>query len=63
MIEYITDAPASEADAKERQQIFSNLIEAGLYKRETEEWQGEVYEPILVILKLVLAVNDLMEEA
>lgn len=40
------------------------LILLGRYWfRETEERQGEVHEPIFVVLKLVLAVNDLMKEA
>jgi hypothetical protein len=30
--------------------------------RETEEWQGEVHEPIFVVLEFFLAIDDLMGE-
>lgn len=40
------------------------LILLGRYRfRETEERQGEVHKSIFVVLELVLAVNDLMEDA
>jgi hypothetical protein len=40
------------------------LVLLGRYRfRETEERQGEVHEPIFVVLELVLAVDDLMGEA
>lgn len=40
------------------------LVLLGRYRfREPEERQGEVHEPVFVVLELVLAVNDLMEEA
>jgi hypothetical protein len=39
------------------------LVLLGLYRfRETEERQGEIDEPIFVLLELVLSVNDLTEE-
>lgn len=37
------------------------LVLLGRYRfRETEERQGEVHEPIFVVLKLVLAIDDLI---
>jgi hypothetical protein len=40
------------------------LVLLGRYRfRETEEGQGEVHEPIFVVIELVLAVYDLIREA
>jgi hypothetical protein len=40
------------------------LVLLGLYRfRETEEGQGEVHEPIFVVIELFLAVYDLIREA
>ena len=40
------------------------LVLLGLYRfRETEERQGEIDEPIFVLIELILSINDLMEEA
>ena len=37
------------------------LVLLGRYRfRKTEERQGEVHEPIFVVLKLVLAIDDLI---
>jgi hypothetical protein len=40
------------------------LVLLGRYRfRETEEGQGEVHEPILVVIEPVLAIYDLIREA
>jgi hypothetical protein len=42
----------------------SILVLLGRYRfRETEEGQGEVHEPVFVVIELVLAVYDLIREA